>query len=100
MRGVSARKFASQGQQRAAAITLLLGIVDAVEKRTGARPAVLLDDVSSELDANHRRRLFSRVQALGGQVLVTTTEPGGVGDRPGTRRWIIRDGRVEQESGA
>lgn len=70
----SARKFASQGQQRMIAIALLLSVVEEVVEEGGERPVILLDDVSSELDAGRRELLFERVGGLGGQILVTTTD--------------------------
>lgn len=72
--GRSARKYASQGQQRIIAIALLLAVVQEVVSSGGERPVILLDDVSSELDAGRRRTLFERVGELGGQVLITTTD--------------------------
>ena len=39
-------------------------------------PLMLLDDVTSELDAERRRLLVERLRAGGGQALITATEPG------------------------
>ncbi|WP_438590931.1 hypothetical protein, partial [Klebsiella aerogenes] len=41
----------------------------------GVRPILLLDDVSSELDRERTRALFSFLRAQEGQVLLTTTRP-------------------------
>ena len=97
--GNSARKFASQGQQRMAAVALLLAVVKEVVADGGERPVILLDDVSSELDANRRRLLFERVGELGGQVLITTTDEGMVADLPGekVRRFRVQGGRIQTE---
>jgi DNA replication and repair protein RecF len=72
----SARKFASQGQQRAVAVALLLAVVQEIVESGGERPVILLDDVSSELDPTRRKILFERVDELGGQTLITTTDEG------------------------
>jgi DNA replication and repair protein RecF len=74
MNAVSARKFASQGQQRALAVALLLSVVGQVVSGGSEQPVILLDDVSSELDSERRITLFERVRELGGQVLLTTTD--------------------------
>ena len=58
--------------------------LEALEQRGGRVPVLLLDDVSSELDASRSRRLFACLARLGGQVFITTTHPGLIpldGDR-------------------
>ncbi|HOX43706.1 MAG TPA: DNA replication/repair protein RecF [Myxococcota bacterium] len=93
--GQPARRFASQGQQRTLAVALLLALVDEVVGGGAEQPVLLLDDVSSELDAGNRRRLFERVGALAGQVLVTTTDAGLLGELRGAARvFEVRDGRL------
>lgn len=71
--GEAARAFASQGQQRTAALALKLADAVLVHSRTGEYPILMLDDVLSELDASRSRRLF-RALAPGMQCLLTTTD--------------------------
>jgi len=71
--GRELRTFGSQGQQRAALLTLLLAERDVLAEARGQAPIMLLDDVLSELDAERRERLIARV-ADGGQAVVTATE--------------------------
>ena len=73
--GTDARSFASQGQQRTAVVSLKLAESDLIEKRSGERPILLLDDVLSELDAARREELLARV-GESGQVIVTSVEAG------------------------
>lgn len=68
-----ARSFASQGQQRALVLALKLAEVETVGRMLETMPVLLLDDVSSELDADRSRLLFSTIDALGCQTLVSTT---------------------------
>jgi DNA replication and repair protein RecF len=68
-----ARGFASQGQQRAQVLALKLAEVETVGRKLETMPVLLLDDVSSELDAERSRLLFSTIDALGCQTLVSTT---------------------------
>ena len=44
-----------------------------IERRSGERPVLLLDDVLSELDAARRAALLAQVGS-GGQVIVTSVE--------------------------
>lgn len=67
----SARSFASQGQQRTAAISLKLSELSLAHQITGAWPVLLLDDILSELD-EHRQRFLSE-STFGIQTFITTT---------------------------
>ena len=70
--GLDMRDCASQGEQRAALLTLVLAEWEYL-RTAGPRPLLLLDDVMSELDEQRRRALVAIVQR-GGQVLITTTD--------------------------
>jgi DNA replication and repair protein RecF len=67
------RRSGSQGEQRTAALALLLAARDHLRERA-ARPILLLDDVLSELDPARRRLLLEAVRD-GGQTLVTSADP-------------------------
>lgn len=67
------RRFGSQGEQRTAALALLLAHRSVLDAER-ARPILLLDDVLSELDP-HRRRALVEAVAHGGQTLITTADP-------------------------
>ena len=68
--GLDVRECASQGEQRAAVLTLVLA---EWEYACGQAPLLLLDDVMSELDESRRRALV-RIVKRGRQVLITTTD--------------------------
>ena len=94
--GQDARSYASQGQQRTAVVSLKLAEAGLIEKRTGERPVLLLDDVLSELDSDRRGALLAEV-AAGGQVVITSVEAG-----PFPRDliakamvWTVTDGRIQ-----
>ena len=59
--GLDARVYASQGQQRTAALSLKLSEIAVIEQLRGEKPVLLLDDVFSELDASRQRLLLSAV---------------------------------------
>ncbi|RJQ53198.1 MAG: DNA replication and repair protein RecF [Actinobacteria bacterium] len=70
--GRALREFGSQGEQRCAALALVLAEAGLLEESAGERPVLLLDDVLSELDEARRRRLVESV-AANGQTIMTTT---------------------------
>lgn len=88
------RSYGSQGQQRAGLLALLFAEGDVLLER-GSAPLMLLDDVTSELDASRRERLAELVRA-GGQAVVSATElehvPGG--DEPDVTHVEVEDGMI------
>jgi len=70
---LGARAFASQGQTRAFALAWKVAEVDNLKERLGTTPALLLDDVSSELDPQRNAFLMDFVAQSQIQVLLTTT---------------------------
>ncbi len=70
--GDGLRAFASQGQQRSAALALRLAELSILREETGEMPVLLLDDVFSELDAGRRRCLLANMEDA--QVFVTCTD--------------------------
>lgn len=86
------RRLGSQGEQRTAALAMLLAHRDQM-RAAGAGPILLLDDVLSELDPDRRAALFS---ALDGneQVVLTSADPAA--SLAGTSReatiFQVRDG--------
>ena len=71
----NARLFASQGQQRTIVLSLKIAAVQLVKEIMGTEPVLLLDDVMSELDENHRNSLTSFVKE-NAQTFITTTNLG------------------------
>ncbi|HEY6878848.1 MAG TPA: DNA replication/repair protein RecF [Polyangiales bacterium] len=68
-----AKHHASQGQHRALVLALKVSELSVLAQRKRQIPALLLDDVSSELDRSRNRRFFQLLARLGGQVFLTTT---------------------------
>ncbi len=94
--GKEARSFASQGQQRTAVVSLKLAEASLIERRTGERPVLLLDDVLSELDGERRGALLREV-AAGGQVIITSVEAGPFSPELIAQAmvWTVSDGRIQ-----
>ncbi|MFN2526364.1 MAG: DNA replication/repair protein RecF [Actinomycetota bacterium] len=92
---LDARQFASQGDQRTAALALKLGEHEVVGDALGESPIMLLDDVYSELDPARREWLTAAVRG-GGQILISATERLAQGP-PGTDNvFQVQAGRVVQ----
>jgi DNA replication and repair protein RecF len=93
------RTYGSQGQQRLALLALLLAERETIAARRTARPLMLLDDVTSELDRDRRDALVE-VLRTGGQSVITTTDvehvPGAMDD--GVARLCVAAGRVREEA--
>lgn len=68
----NARLFASQGQQRTIILTMKLASIELINDILGVKPVLLLDDVMSELDENHRDALTEFINKET-QTFITTT---------------------------
>ncbi len=70
----TAALHASQGQCRALVLAMKIAEIRSLEADFGEPPVLLMDDVSSELDATRNRALMGYLDELGGQVFLTTTD--------------------------
>ncbi len=66
-------KYGSRGEQRMGILWLKLAELSYVEEKTGTKPTLLLDDIFSELDHDHRELVFSI--AHNQQTIITTADP-------------------------
>ncbi|MBI5620653.1 DNA replication and repair protein RecF [Candidatus Gottesmanbacteria bacterium] len=58
---VELSKYGSRGEQRLAVLWMKLAELSYIEKATGERPMLLLDDIFSELDEEHRKLIIDLV---------------------------------------
>ncbi|MDQ3270034.1 MAG: DNA replication/repair protein RecF [Pseudomonadota bacterium] len=68
------REALSRGQTKLVALAALLSQAEHHAQRRGDWPVVALDDLGSELDRVHQRRILERLLATGAQLFVTGTE--------------------------
>jgi len=93
--GLDLRQLGSQGEQRTAALALVLAHRDHLT-RAAARPVLLLDDALSELDADRRGRLIEAIDDRG-QTIVTSADPETASLAPDriARHLRVLDGRID-----
>lgn len=93
--GTAARIFGSQGQQRSVVLALKLAEAEVLEQIIGEAPAVLLDDVMSELDVGRQDYLLNHLE--GRQIFITCCDPGSVRLLEKGRIFSVQEGVVRQE---
>ena len=95
--GQSARSFASQGQQKTAALSVKLAELEVVNEHAKEYPILMLDEVLSELDENRSQRLF---EAIDGDVqcILTTTDltRHGAPFPEGSKNFVISAGALKE----
>ncbi len=64
----------SQGEIRSFLLALKLAELEEFKTETGVQPVLLIDDFSSELDANRRGFLLNYLKSSGLQIFVTSTD--------------------------
>lgn len=79
--GLSAAEFASEGQQRTLATSLLLAQATLLQEETGQAPILLIDDIFGELDPARRMALLAALPAEA-QLFITTTHLDWMKDTP------------------
>ncbi len=89
---LSARSFASQGQQRSAALAMKLSEASILREQTGEEPVILLDDVMSELDESRQDYILNHIN--GRQVFITCCDPTTVLRLCEGRTFHMEKGRV------
>ncbi len=88
------KDHASQGQHRVFVLALKVTEIGLVLERTGVRPILLLDDVSSELDRRRNAQLFEFLDEAQAQVFLTTTTPELVGLSVDRAEFRVQGGEV------
>lgn len=90
--GNDAKLYASQGQQRTAALTLKIALSDYIRHIKDEYPVLLLDDIMSELDKSRRLYLAEKIRDK--QVLITSTDTDILKSTDGTRLFYVENGAV------
>lgn len=67
------REHLSRGQEKLCALAFLLSQAALFSRQRGEWPVLCLDDLASELDAGHQRRVLTWLLQTGAQVMITGT---------------------------
>jgi DNA replication and repair protein RecF len=70
--GKDSRKYSSQGQKRTAALALKMAEVMILNHKNGNWPILLLDDVFSEFDYQHKEKLLDFLTGIESQCFLTS----------------------------
>jgi DNA replication and repair protein RecF len=92
---LDARVYASQGDQRTAALALKFAEHDLLTESLGDQPVLLLDDVFSELDPSRRAWLAESASAMG-QTLLSSAEPEVLEGLGAARSIRVRAGTLQE----
>lgn len=92
--GISARRFASQGQQRSAVLSMKLSEAELLYQKNGERPVILLDDVLSELDHKRQNFLLNKVEDY--QVFVTCCEENNKEQLQKGKVFYVKNGEIKE----
>jgi DNA replication and repair protein RecF len=92
---LDARTYASQGDQRTAALALKLAESDLLGDALGEHPILLLDDVFSELDPSRRAWLSNAVRGRAQQVVLSSAEPDAANAARADLLLEVTGGRIE-----
>jgi len=98
LRDRSLRRYGSQGEMRTASIALKLAQGELLLERTHSRPAILLDDIFSELDRDRTDALQTWLHQEHQLFIATARVDDVVGmrDWPGLRVWRVEGGRLTE----
>ncbi|MBT3351605.1 MAG: DNA replication and repair protein RecF [Nitrospinaceae bacterium] len=95
MKSRNAKETASQGEQRLLTILLAVGASESYKQQKGEAPIILLDDLSSELDEERRRKIIDYLKYIKAQVFITSTEkPGPEEIKHQGQHFFIKNGVV------
>ena len=93
------KSFGSQGQQKSFVLALKMAEMDNLQTIFNEPPLLLLDDMSSELDACRNRNLMDFLTSRDIQVFITTTErsPALLGAAANCAVFRVEDGNLTFE---
>lgn len=95
LNGMSAAKFASEGQQRTIALALKLAQTQLFIQKRNTPPILLIDDVFGELDPARRNYLMEAWPADSQKIITTTNLDWLDGKFTDATRLLVKDGGIE-----
>jgi len=88
----------SRGQQKLVVVSFMLAQVQLQQQQSVPMGAFLLDDLTSELDVRHQRRVLSALCDLHAQVVVSSIEPTGIDTSawPSVKKFHVEHGVIQE----
>ena len=78
--GKPAREYSSKGEEKQMSLTVSFGISKVIEKKTGALPILLIDELESGLDEYALIRITDYLKSLNNQILITALHHHNIKD--------------------
>ena len=88
--------YGSQGQKRSCILAIKLGLLEIVKLKKKEYPILLLDDVLSELDKNHRISLLNCIPD-DVQVFITSTDINNEEINKSSTYYFVDDGKIKED---
>lgn len=98
LNGVNVIEAASQGQKRMMMLAFKMSILRYIEAASTEKAVLLLDDVLSELDSTHQRKLMNMISASCQSVITTTALPPFMNENH-PKLFFVEHGTVKEMSG-
>ncbi|MEG2929073.1 MAG: DNA replication/repair protein RecF [Oscillospiraceae bacterium] len=91
--GISAKDFASQGQQRSIVLAMKLSESDILKEITHSEPVILLDDVLSELDFSRQEYLLHHIDNK--QVFISSCDEERI-SLAKSKKYFVKNGVIRE----
>lgn len=88
------KRFGSQGQKRTAILSVKIAELEIIEKASGRKPILILDDVLSELDDKRQKAFLSGIGNVQTFISCTEIDSIDIKDR-GSAFFKIKNGHIE-----
>jgi DNA replication and repair protein RecF len=89
--------LSSTGEQKALLTGMVLFHAELIARACGMTAVLLLDEIGAHFDEGRRAQLFDILDALGGQAVMTGTEPGLFSALSGrAQHFTVRDGQTQE----
>jgi len=95
-KGRAAKEILSRGQQKLAAVSMIVSQMQLLKADCGVRAALLLDDPAAELDAQNLHRLIDELRSLETQMIATSLTPEIALFQAPSATFHVEQGRVKR----
>jgi DNA replication and repair protein RecF len=92
--GLDVRGYGSEGQRRSVAIALRLAQYELAKEISGDKPAILIDDVTAELDPIRKRAFMPLIRDEGQVFLATAADEKVLQEWKGAKVFMVENGKV------